>query len=169
MSNKPSIVSDTGPLITLEKLTDGYKFISKIYDRILVPTIVTQELYRGEFSSWSAYERHYGLSDLIEVTNPTSDSTLSAVQLLDEGEKQAIELAYEQNLPLLIEEEKGRNLAQSLGLQISGIAGQILKAYREEIIEIVEVKQKLKELLKAGRIGNKMYIGLIATVQELKY
>lgn len=169
MIKKTSIVSDTGPLITLEKLSDGYNFIRKIYDRILVPTIVTQELYQGEFSSWNAYQQHYGINDLIEVINPTCNHILSTVQLLDEGEKQAIQLAYEQNLPLLIEEEKGRNLAQNLGLQISGIAGQILKAYRQEIIEVVEVKQKLQELLQAGRIGRKMYISLIATIQESKY
>ena len=148
MSNKSAIVSDTGPLITLEKLSDGYNFIRKIYDRILVPTIVTKELYRGEFSSWNAYKQNYDINHLIEVIDPTSNQILSAIKLLDEGEKQAIELAYEQNLPLLIEEEKGRNLAQTLGLQISGIAGQILKAHRQEIIEVAEAKQKLQELLR---------------------
>ena len=169
MSNKSAIVSDTGPLITLEKLSDGYNFIRKIYDRILVPTIVTKELYRGEFSSWNAYKQNYDINHLIEVIDPTSNQILSAIKLLDEGEKQAIELAYEQNLPLLIEEEKGRNLAQTLGLQISGIAGQILKAHRQEIIEVAEAKQKLQELLQAGRIGNKMYIRLIAEIQKSKY
>ncbi len=33
----------------------------------------------------------------------------------------------------------------------------------------MEVKQKLQELLQAGRIGRKIYIGLIATIQESKY
>ncbi len=28
------IVSDTGPLITLEKLNDGFKFIKKLYQKI---------------------------------------------------------------------------------------------------------------------------------------
>jgi predicted nucleic acid-binding protein len=64
------------------------------------------------------------------------------------------------NLPLLIEEEKGRNVPQNLGLQILGTAGQILKAYPQEIIEVVEVKQKLQELLQAGRIGRTIYIAL---------
>jgi predicted nucleic acid-binding protein len=169
VSNKTAIVSDTGPLITLEKLSDGYNFISKIYNQILVPTIVTQELYRGEFLSWNDYKQNYGINDLIVVIDPTSDEILTVVKLLDEGEKQAIELAYEQNLPLLIEEEKGRNLAQSLGLQISGIAGQILKAHRQQIIEAVEAKQKLQELLQAGRIGNKMYTRLIAEIQKPQY
>ncbi|NER94025.1 MAG: hypothetical protein F6J86_09325 [Symploca sp. SIO1B1] len=168
MSNKSFIVSDTGPLISLEKLSDGYSFIGQLYHRILVPTIVTEELYRSEFSSWSAYQQYYGLGDLIEVVEPTSNTVLSIVQLLDEGEKQAILLAYEQDLPLLIEEEKGRNLAQSLDLQISGIAGQILKAYRQEMIEADEAKQKLKELLQAGRIGRKIYIGLIAAIEQPK-
>ena len=85
MSNKSAIVSDTGPLITLEKLSDGYNFIRKIYDRILVPTIVTKELYRGEFSSWNAYKQNYDINHLIEVIDPTSNQILSAIKLLDEG------------------------------------------------------------------------------------
>jgi len=42
--NYPSV-----PLITLEKLSNGYNFIDKMYDRILVLTIVTPELYSSEF------------------------------------------------------------------------------------------------------------------------
>ncbi len=64
---------------------------------------MTQELYRGEFSSWNAYKQHYGIHDLIEVIDPISNNILSTLQLLDETEEQAIQLPYEQNLPLLIE------------------------------------------------------------------
>jgi predicted nucleic acid-binding protein len=31
------IVSDTGPLISLEKMTDGYVLMEKLYGQILVP------------------------------------------------------------------------------------------------------------------------------------
>ena len=33
----------------------------------------------------------------------------------------------------------------------------------------MEVKQKLQELLQAGRLGRKIYIGVMATIQESKY
>mgnify|MGYP000535926770 CR=1 FL=1 len=108
----------------------GITSFGRYYDRILVPTIVTQELYRGEFSSWNVYKQHHGIHDLIEVIDPISNNILCTLHQVVEAEKQAIDLAYGHNLPLLIEEEKGRNLAQNLGLQILGVAGQILKAYR---------------------------------------
>ena len=38
------IVSDTGLLITLEKLPDGYQFIRKLYDTIIIPPTVLTEL-----------------------------------------------------------------------------------------------------------------------------
>lgn len=38
------IVSDTGLLISLEKLSDGYRFIRLLYDRILIPAAVLHEL-----------------------------------------------------------------------------------------------------------------------------
>jgi predicted nucleic acid-binding protein len=146
----------------------GITSCARYYDRVLVPTIVTQELYRGEFLSWNAYKQHYGIHYLIEVIYPISNKILCTLHQVFESEKQAIDLAYghnlPHNLPLLIEEEKGRNVPQNLGLQILGTAGQILKAYPQEIIEVVEVKQKLQELLQAGRIGRTIYIALIATI-----
>lgn len=42
MSTTPprQIVCDTGPLISLEKITGGYRFIWCLYDRLLVPPAV---------------------------------------------------------------------------------------------------------------------------------
>lgn len=31
------VVSDAGPLISLEKISDGYGFIRKLYGKIMVP------------------------------------------------------------------------------------------------------------------------------------
>ena len=36
------IVSNTGPLITLEKLPDGFAFIRSLYEHILVPRQVIE-------------------------------------------------------------------------------------------------------------------------------
>jgi hypothetical protein len=37
LSDERKTASDTGPLITLEKLSDGYRFIRLLYDRIIIP------------------------------------------------------------------------------------------------------------------------------------
>ena len=66
MSLERETASDTGPLITLEKLSDGYRFIRLLYDRIVVPRAVLAELAQGQFVSREAYLEHYGIEDLLE-------------------------------------------------------------------------------------------------------
>ncbi len=75
---------------------------------------------------------------------------------LDRGEQEAIFLAYEMDLPLLIEETIGRRVAQSLGLAISGIAGQILKATKEKLIEKITAYSMVQQLLSSGRINRRI-------------
>lgn len=57
------VVSNTGPLITLEKLEDGYKFIRKLYNRILIPQKVAEEISEG-FLSFEEYLEHYQIKKL---------------------------------------------------------------------------------------------------------
>ena len=80
------------------------------------------------------------------------------------GEAQAIQLALELALPLLIEETVGRRVARGLGIAISGIAGQILQAFRRGIITAQEARNKLLELFQAGRINRKIYEALLAVI-----
>lgn len=57
MSTDPplrQIVSDTGPLISLEKITGGYRFIGRLYDRLIVPPAVIDELVAGQFETKEA-------------------------------------------------------------------------------------------------------------------
>lgn len=53
------IVSDTGPLISLEKITGGYRFIRCLYDRLVVPPAVMDELVAGPFETKEASLRHF--------------------------------------------------------------------------------------------------------------
>ena len=81
---------------------------------------------------------------------------LPEVVRLHVGEAQAIQLARELALPLLIEETVGRRVAQGLGIAISGIAGQILKAFRQGSLTAQEARNKLLELFQAGRINRRI-------------
>jgi hypothetical protein len=53
------IVCDTGPLISLEKITGGYRFIGRLYARLLVPPAVMDELVAGQSETKGAYLRHF--------------------------------------------------------------------------------------------------------------
>lgn len=160
MSPDRQVVSDTGPLISLEKLGDGYRLLRLLYDRVLIPPSVLAEVVHGQFADVHAYAEHYGVSGFLLVVEVQSKRSLPEGEWLDPGETEAIQLALERDLPLLIEEEAGRRVAQQLGLHISGIAGQILKAFRNGMLPLAEAQTKLRELLEAGRINKTIHEGL---------
>lgn len=160
------IVSDTGPLITLEKLSDGYSFIRKLYKKILIPQAVMLELAQGSFENTLAYLNHYEVEDLFEIREVLSNITLPGLEILDRGEREAIILAQSEGLPLLIEENEGRQLAKRNGIEISGIAGQILKTVRTGVLNTHEAKFKMNELLEHGRINSIVFKGIIAALEK---
>jgi len=160
------IVSDTGPLISLEKLSASYRFIRLLYDRILIPETVLQELAQGQFENEEGYLEHFRVGDLFEVRDVPSEEHFPETKPLDKGERDAIRLARLENLPLLIEEEAGREVARNLGVPISGIAGQVLKAVHENLISPTEGKQKLRELSAAGRINARIHDAIAQAIQD---
>jgi hypothetical protein len=99
-------------LISLEKLRQGYDFIRKLYDTIIIPPSVFDEVAEGQFVTPQAYMQYYGIVDLIEVRALSQSERLAEVTRLHVGEAQAMQLARELALPLLIEETVGRRVAQ---------------------------------------------------------
>lgn len=118
------IVSNTGPLISLEKLSQGCDFIRQLYDKLIVAPVVLDEVAAGQFATPEEYLQHYGISDLIEVRTVAQPHVLPEAERLHEGEPQAIQRALELQLPLLIEETVGRRVAQSVGIQIFWLNGR---------------------------------------------
>lgn len=139
---KKSIVSDTGPLISLEKMEGGYELIQRLYSTIVVPPAVIQELTEY-FSSPEEYLEFFNIDHFIQIIPVPINNRLVGINM-HKGEAQAISLALKLNKPLLIEESYGRKVAQNLGLNISGIAKQIIIAHKRHIIDTFEVKKKIK-------------------------
>ena len=149
------IVSDTGALISLEKLVDGYQFIQKLYNEIIIPPKVLEEL-SFHYPNPEAYLKKYNVEHLIKV-----DSNFIAIdaetKAIHQGEIEAISLAKTLNLELLIEDVDGRKIAIKEGLQTSGITGQILRALNKGIIDKPEALNKLEELFENKRLNKKLY------------
>ncbi len=70
------------------------------------------------------------LPEFIFIKNPTDNRQQNILEVsLDKGEASAIALALEnENCLLIIDEYKGRKVAKSLGLAITGTAGVLAQA-----------------------------------------
>ncbi len=150
------VVSDTGALISLEKLQDGYTFIQRLYDKIIIPPAVLEEV-AFHFPNGREYLKLYGIERFIEVREASCIADVPGIDMLDVGEVQAIYLALELKKELLIEERDGRRVAKNAGLQISGIAGQVLKALERGLIGRQEALDKLGELFRNRRLDRRSY------------
>lgn len=160
------VVSDTGPLISLEKMKDGFGFIRRLCSKIIAPPSVLEELYRNSFPTAEEYLRAYSVHDLIEVQIPSViPEVLNSNPRLHQPEKDALALALEIQKTLWIEEEIGRSMALALGLEISGIAGQVLKANKKNLIDKEEASQKLGELFNGKRINRRFYEVLVEKIK----
>lgn len=111
-----TILSDTSCLILLEKIGE-LDLLYQVFGEI----IITQEV-AGE----------YGLTlpNWITIQNPVNQKYQTILEAsVDKGEASAIALAVELvDCLLIIDDLKGRNLANAIGIKITGTFGVIIEA-----------------------------------------
>ena len=110
------ILSDTSCLIILEKIGE-----LELLHAVFVEIVVTGEV---------AAEYGLPLPDWISIQNPHDKNYQQILEAsVDKGEASAIALAVElENCLLIIDDLKGRNLAEQLGIKITGTFGLIIEA-----------------------------------------
>ena len=117
------VIADASPLIVLQNI-GRLSLLQNLFDKILI----TPEI-----------ETEFGLDlpDWIKVSEVQDKTKLVLLNLnLDKGEASAIALCLEKAGSLLIiDEKKGRRIAQDLGLKIVGTLGIILKAKEKGLID----------------------------------
>jgi predicted nucleic acid-binding protein len=119
------VVSDTSPLTALLAIGQS-DLLTKLFGDVVIPPAVKSELLRT----------HPVLPAWLRVQS-LRDNTKAALyaQSVDHGEAEAIALAEELHADhLLIDERKGRRLAQQQGLPVLGLLGVVLLAKRKRLI-----------------------------------
>lgn len=113
------VVSDTSPITALIQVGQE-TLLAALFGQVLIPPAVNAELLRY----------HTTLPDFLEVRVVRNHQAVDAFSRdLDLGEAEAIVLAEEcQAQYLLIDEKRGRSVAQSRGLAVIGLIGVILLA-----------------------------------------
>jgi predicted nucleic acid-binding protein len=119
------VVSDTSPLTALLSVGQA-EILPKLFERVVIPTAVCEELKRG----------HTSLPVWLHV-RPIQNSTQATLfaRVVDLGEAEAIALAKEMRADyLVIDERKGRRLATQEGIPIIGLLGVILIAKKTGLV-----------------------------------
>jgi predicted nucleic acid-binding protein len=147
MSN--SIISNTSPLIALSAIGD-VDLLPQILASVLIPKAVEREIKAGT-EPWHvkvAVEQAI-LAGWMTVVAARANANLSFLQeRLGAGEAEAIALAVEQDLPVLIDDRLGRKMAADLNLVVTGTLGVLAKAKLKGLIG--ELAPRIQRLRGAG-------------------
>ena len=142
------VVSDSTTLIILCDL-NKLEYLSNIFNTIYIPPKVYEEI---------SFKNDIKLPKFIKVENPSNQNQINELKfLLDDGESEAIALSLEKNLPLIIDEKKGRKIAKNLSINVLGLLGILYLNVKKDFLDKKEVKKFLDKAQKNGyRISEKL-------------
>ena len=166
------VIADTAPIISLLKI-NRLDLLQELFGTVFIPQGVYDELTQNE-----KYELEAKVilnSDFIQnrhVLNQEAVHILETITQLDKGESEAIILFRELNAQLLlIDERRGRDVAEQLQIPLSGTISILLKAFdnnlltRQQVLEYLDIFQqesirfspKLINLVNDTFMMNKVY------------
>ncbi|RYD29494.1 MAG: DUF3368 domain-containing protein [Verrucomicrobiaceae bacterium] len=135
-----AVISDTSPIRALLLLGE-IGVLPRIFGEVLVPHSVLEELRHPKAPS---IVRLWALQPPDWVIEASPNHLLLGLDL-DRGETEAVSLAVEHHDSLLIiDEVKGRQVAASHGILITGTVGILEQAACEGLIDFEEAAQKLR-------------------------
>ena len=148
----PAVTNSTC-LIGLER-SERLDILAQVFSSITIPTAVSTEV--GFEADWL-------------TVRPVQNLALVAIlkTQVDEGEAEAISLAMElEDVFLILEDRKARQLALQLNLKVIGTVGMLLRAKRKGII--TEIKPLLVALNQANfRISEPLIQNALRIAGEL--
>ncbi len=135
-----TVVSDSTTIITLLNI-DKTEILSNIFSAVYIPKKVYNEIVTDE---------KIKLNTKFFIPKEIKDKKLYKLlsKSLDAGESEAIVLAKELNLSLIIDEKKGRKIASSLKINIFGFIGLLVLNYKKAFLtkkQTLDIFYKAKE------------------------
>lgn len=160
------VISDTTALIILAK-SDKLDLLSNLFKEVFIPLAVKDELNFKD----DVVKYRIDKFDKISVKNISDIKTLNRIKKLniDAGEVEAISLAIELNLKLIIDERKGRQIAISQGLDVIGVLGILVENYRLDYISFEEAHYFFNLFKRNGlRVSDKLEELIFKKLNDLK-
>ncbi len=155
------IIADSSTLIALLD-TDNFPLLFELFETMIISDEVYSEITQ-KFSHQGKIDPLIISRRLQRVSVEHDERYEMLRKRLDKGESESIALAKKHALPLIIDERKGRKIAQSLGIDIIGFVGIVLKLMDKEIIS----KQKAVQIVEQIEANNfRLSDGLKALIYD---
>ena len=162
------VVSDTSPITNLAAISQ-LDLLQQLYTSLIIPTAVYNEMVEVDKVVPGAVEvqtlssiQTQAVADAQRVTDLQTSQ-----ENIDLGEAEAIILAVELKADLLLmDERRGRALATSYGLSVTGLLGVLLQAKRNGLISAV--KPLMDQLIEQVdfRVSSQLYTTILQSASE---
>lgn len=159
-------IIDSSSIIFAYKLKGILKILKTRYEVLLLPGAVYEEVVlRGKklgMKEANSVEEEIK-NGFLRVKKPAK---LIKAEHLGKGEIEALSLAYEEGLPLIIDDRRARILGTSLNLKVIPISSFILWGVRKGLLNPGKGREMLKELVKAGYwLRSDVYLDLMDALE----
>jgi uncharacterized protein len=168
-------VSDTSPLIWLAKV-GKISLLKELFQEIIIPQDVYAEAVENGLK--------HGYSDVLIISeciqqgwikptkiDPKDNSLIQRISEhafeLHSGEIQAIVIAQQTNMLLLMDESSGRTFAEAWGLKVKGTIYVVMSALRAGLIDKTQAKETILKMITIGfRLEPKLLAQLITEIEK---
>ena len=160
------VVANAGPLIALAQI-DRLDLLRALYGTVHIPLAVRDEvIVAGHGRSGSTQAADADWIKIVDVQDVTAVELLA--ERLDLGESEAIVLALELSADLLlIDEARGRRIAEARGIAKTGTIGTVILAKQRG--SLLSVSAELDKLQVAGfRMGRDLYEAALALAGKVR-
>lgn len=162
------VVSDTLPITNLAAISQ-LNLLQQLYSHLIIPKAVYNEMVKVDQLVPGAVEvqtlrpiQTQAVADYQQIV-----AIQSSQENIDVGEAEAIVLALELKADLLLmDERRGRAVATSYGLNVTGLLGVLLQAKRNSLIPAVKpVMDQLIEQVDF-RVSSQLYAAILQSADE---
>ena len=160
-----NVVADSSVLIALSTLGE-LELLKDLFGEVFIPKAVWREVVEEGMGQIGAEEVRAARKWL--KVKETKQESLKMVlnTFLDEGEAEAIALALEFDVLVLLDEKDARKFAELTGIKVLGTVGILILAKRQNIVK--SLRKKLEELEMAGfRLSSEIHEKALESVGEL--
>ena len=150
------IISDSTALIVLFDL-ERIELLENLFEKVYITPVILKEI---------SVKYPIVLPPFIKVEKLQDCTLFNALNmLLDLGESEAIALAKEKNLSIIIDEKKGRKIAKELDLKVIGLLGVVYLNVKKGFLTKNEASEFVENAIEHGyRISRKMVDEVLAAL-----